>query len=811
LVSPEVARPRDAQRTVELLAVVARRELRLTGLLFRHELREVLVSRALWSMVFVSALLVGFSFLQAVQLYSGSSQNAQRLPQLAASLSPLDGIVIPTFGGVYLMNTFLLPFVAIRLIGNEKQTGALKLLLQLPIGPNRTIGVKLIALGVGWLIALVPTLSALLIWSTLLGGHLYVPELLSVFLGHALYALVIVGFAFLAASLTESSATAAIVTLSFTLGAWILEFAGGAGSGLVKAIAAFSLSPALRGLERGLFGSPTALTLLVLGLGFLALTVVWLPPGVSRTQKLIRSGAVAGIAAQALLLVIQLPLYVDVSEDHRNSFNPADERALRQMTRELKVQVNLAANDSRLRDLERNVLTKLQRTAPHVTITYSESSGSGLLGGTSGQNYGLVTFTYAGRQGASRATTSREVLPLIHKLAGNTVVPDPTAAYPGYPLVTDASAAGVWFYVGLPVLAVAGWWLNQQPPGSLWSTSKPKRRAWLGAYDPVARRGILVVGGALVAVQLIPYGRDHANLSVGQAPAAVAQACQAMTSGPTSSRPLGDLRRQIGNLVGNLDLSLASAGTAGVRTGYAQFSAGYDGVARGVAILYPGRCPRLAANQAALAAALRASQPDPGQVSDTLRALRAGVAAIGQDLDMRIRQDSPDDLVGEQPREAEMPSLTGVPVWNTPRAEELAARACAACHSNQPRWPWYTNLAPLSWVVQHNVDAGRAALNLSEWDRPQAAAVGAAASVQSGSMPPAWAGLVDARLTLSTAERAELGSGLHVALVGEAAAPRASGALLAVSPAVVAVLGVALIGLGYLRLRERRASPDRGG
>ena len=128
---------------------------------------------------------------------------------------------------------------------------------------------KLAALGVGWAIALVPTLSALAIWGLLLGGHLYWPELLTVLLGHALYAFVIAGVAFLAAAVTESSATAAIVALSFTLGSASLEFAGANGTGLLRAIAAFSLSPALRGLERGLLGSPTALTLLVLGLGFL--------------------------------------------------------------------------------------------------------------------------------------------------------------------------------------------------------------------------------------------------------------------------------------------------------------------------------------------------------------------------------------------------------------------------------------------------------------------------------------------------------------------------------------------------------------
>src|SRR5207302_6286794 len=273
------------RRTLGLLWLILSRELRLTRLLFASELRELMVSRALWAMVLISAPLVGFSFIQAVRRYSETSSNALKLPQLAANLSPLDGIIGPTLGAVYLMNTFLLPFVAIRLIGNGKQTGALKLVLQLPIGPSRLVAIKLVALGVGWLIALIPTLSALGIWALLIGGHLSLPEVATAILGHLLYAFVIAGVAFLAAALTESSATAAIVALSFTLGSWILEFAGTTTTGLVRAIASFSLTPALRGMEHGLLGSPTALTLFVLGFGVLALTVVWLPPGISRRQQ----------------------------------------------------------------------------------------------------------------------------------------------------------------------------------------------------------------------------------------------------------------------------------------------------------------------------------------------------------------------------------------------------------------------------------------------------------------------------------------------------------------------------------------------
>jgi cytochrome c551/c552 len=44
-------------------------------------------------------------------------------------------------------------------------------------------------------------------------------------------------------------------------------------------------------------------------------------------------------------------------------------------------------------------------------------------------------------------------------------------------------------------------------------------------------------------------------------------------------------------------------------------------------------------------------------------------------------------------------------------------RACNDCHSNQTNWPWYSNVAPVSWFVIDHVDHGRKHLNFSEWAR----------------------------------------------------------------------------------------------
>jgi len=42
-------------------------------------------------------------------------------------------------------------------------------------------------------------------------------------------------------------------------------------------------------------------------------------------------------------------------------------------------------------------------------------------------------------------------------------------------------------------------------------------------------------------------------------------------------------------------------------------------------------------------------------------------------------------------------------------------RACANCHSNRTSWPWYSNVAPVSWWIQRHVREGRKELNFSEW------------------------------------------------------------------------------------------------
>ena len=80
--------------------------------------------------------------------------------------------------------------------------------------------------------------------------------------------------------------------------------------------------------------------------------------------------------------------------------------------------------------------------------------------------------------------------------------------------------------------------------------------------------------------------------------------------------------------------------------------------------------------------------------------------------------------------------VTGEPQWANPETRALVVRACYGCHSNEVDWPWYADVAPVSWAVADHVSEGRRALNFSEFDRRQRGGHDAVEVVQEGSMPP---------------------------------------------------------------------------
>src|SRR4051812_28350736 len=191
--------------------------------LLRKDARELLASRAFWFLLIVVGLLVGQAFNTATQTYAEFSGAGGGTTTLAGTLSPLDGIVVPTLSAYDLAATLLLPFVVIRLLATERQNGGMKLLLQAPVSRVEIILSKTLVLVAAWVIAMIPGFAALLMWK-LNGGHLEFAETANVILGHLLLAGIAIAISLLAASVGRSAASAAIVALSVTLGMWAVDF-----------------------------------------------------------------------------------------------------------------------------------------------------------------------------------------------------------------------------------------------------------------------------------------------------------------------------------------------------------------------------------------------------------------------------------------------------------------------------------------------------------------------------------------------------------------------------------------------------------
>lgn len=428
------------------------------GSLWRKEMRELLLGRGLWAALMISVLLSGYSYIQAAQLYGQASRAAENSPELGRGLSPLDGILVPTFGGLYLISTLLYPFVVIRTLGAEKQSGAVQLLLQLPYSLTDLLGAKLAAAVAAWAMLISPCLVAIGLWM-FQGGHVAAFETANLLLGHFLFALVIAGVALAAAAAARSAASASIAAIGVSLGFWVLDFAAVGEDGLLKDLSAWSLTRVLKSFEAGIFSLGLMLAALCASFGLTALAGVWLRPDWSQAKKLAHSLLVVSLTVLAAAGSTQAPFYRDATEDRRNSFSPGDEALLRTLDGRLTIRVYLAPSDPRVYDLERNILGRLRRTIRHVSVNYQDMNANRFLPGE--DDYGKVVYSYDGREAISRSASEQEVLPLLYQLAGVTKKPgEREAPYPGYPLAASSRPAEIVFYYLLPAIAAAGWLLS---------------------------------------------------------------------------------------------------------------------------------------------------------------------------------------------------------------------------------------------------------------------------------------------------------------------------------------------------------------
>ena len=111
------------------------------------------------------------------------------------------------------------------------------------------------------------------------------------------------------------------------------------------------------------------------------------------------------------------------------------------------------------------------------------------------------------------------------------------------------------------------------------------------------------------------------------------------------------------------------------------------------------------------------------------------------------------------------PPVVSEPNWDSQATRDLAVRACYDCHSNETVWPWYSNIAPVSWLVQKDVDSGRRHLNFSDWANVREPNE-IIEMVQGGYMPPAQYTLMHKDAVFTAAEKDAFINGIRATIAG---------------------------------------------
>lgn len=123
-------------------------------------------------------------------------------------------------------------------------------------------------------------------------------------------------------------------------------------------------------------------------------------------------------------------------------------------------------------------------------------------------------------------------------------------------------------------------------------------------------------------------------------------------------------------------------------------------------------------------------------------------------------------------RSHENPPVRMEPAWDNPQTRALAVRACYDCHSNETVWPWYSSIAPFSWLIQNDVNEGRRKLNFSEWDQQQRKAEESPKKVREWEMPPVYYAAFHRKAWLFGDKRAALIRGLEATFGGNVGVKR---------------------------------------
>lgn len=112
------------------------------------------------------------------------------------------------------------------------------------------------------------------------------------------------------------------------------------------------------------------------------------------------------------------------------------------------------------------------------------------------------------------------------------------------------------------------------------------------------------------------------------------------------------------------------------------------------------------------------------------------------------------------------PPVVSEPKWSSPQARALVKEHCFQCHSNETEWPWYSNIAPGSWLISMDVIEGRGEFNFSDWNKNPGELDEMIEQIQRGGMPPIQYWIAHPNSRMNAQQKQELISALKSSVSG---------------------------------------------
>jgi ABC-type transport system involved in multi-copper enzyme maturation permease subunit len=419
-----------------------------------------------WLVAAVAALLVGHGFVLAVDLFSAGSRSALASALSAVQMDPLSGIVRPTLGGVDLATSLLAPLVAARVLSVEKERRTFGALCVLEGSTTTVVLKKLVAALAATATLLAAPIACFVVYG-IEGGHLDGIETGLALGGEALHLVLVTAVSVAAAAWTRTLAQAATLGIVVSLTSWAIDAAEGfAALAWLGGASAWSIERKLEPFQKGVVSLGSLTWLIVASTAAVTLALLGALFDVSRARRVVLALLTVVVAAALLVGAGRIHRAYDWSEQRRASLPPAAVEALRALPQPLRIDVFLDRDDSRRRQVEGDVLSKLSLARPDLVVRMPLDDASAVSEGTRGDNYGRIVITVGTATKITRSTSRREITTLIFEAAGLPLPEWSPPPYPGFPHVVEGArrtALIVFAYAVVPIaLALFGFLLTRR-------------------------------------------------------------------------------------------------------------------------------------------------------------------------------------------------------------------------------------------------------------------------------------------------------------------------------------------------------------